>query len=456
MRQAWISLAVLCSGSALGLLDSTMMNVALPAVSADLGAGIDELFWALNSYLLTATVPLVTSGRLGDLFGPKPLFLAGIVTFTLASLACGLATTPGWLIAARAVQGLGCALFLPQGTTLVTQLFPPARRGAAWGVWGAVSGAAVAAGPAIGGFLVEPMGWRGIFLVNVPAGLLLTVLAVRLLPRRPVDRLRRFDLLGTVLLGLALFQIVFALIEAAPWWLAGGALTLGAFLLVQRARQHTDPLVPFAVFSSRTFRLITLGQTALPFGVSSTVLLTLLHLQAGAGLSPLRAGLLSGVAPTVSILFAPLSGRLTDRFGGGYVLLSGLGLMTVGCAVLGHAVWSGNGLLSGLVVFGIGMGVVFAPPGVLAMRDIEPGMAGAASGVFTLSGRIGGVVGTAVVGAVLKHLLPADALAGRSISAEVSHAVAFAYTLPAVALAVAAVLALAAESPSRRPARMPA
>jgi EmrB/QacA subfamily drug resistance transporter len=450
-------LAVLCLVSFMTLIDAYAVNLAAPALQRDLGAGIDQILWIVNGYFLALVVVPITAGRLGDRYGHRTVLIVGLAVFTAASAGCALAGNPTELIVVRVVQGVGAGLLTPQTLALITHVFTPDRRGWAMGVSGAVAGVAVAAGPSLGGILVGAFGWRAIFLVNVPIGiaaaLLLTVTAPN--PRGPRLRL---DLLGASVLAVGLLLITYALIEAEPhhWGavLAGisagrllliGLGVLGGFVVVQYLRRDRDALIPLQLLRNRDFALMCVAGGALPCSVASMMFLLSDYLQNGARFGAGRAGLILAVAPAVSIYFARCAGRLSDRIGARPVTLAGLSFMAAGVAwpaVLvgpGTSIWT---LLPGLVLFGVGMGVVFGGPFILAMRDVDPGMSGTASGVFGTAYRVGGVLGNATVGLVLEAGLAHGHLAG---------AVRSALLLPLALLIVAGGLTVATRS---RPARV--
>ncbi|WP_202638559.1 MFS transporter [Bailinhaonella thermotolerans] len=428
----WLVLWTLLLSSAICALDSTAVNVAIPAMMLDLGAGLDDVLWVVNAYVLALVMLLVSGGRLADLYGPRTLFLAGLAVFTLASGLAGAAGGAGPLIAARVLQGIGAALLLPQTMSMITHIFPPERRGRAFGLWGVVAGIVVALGPAAGGLIVSSLGWRWIFHLNLPLGALGLVAVALVCPNPRAGSRRRFDLLGSALLALALFAVAFALIEGRAEAALAAAVPLAAFVLVERARQHRDPLLPFALVKDRGFTLMAVVNLALPAAVGSMMFLTVYHLQNAGGLPAAGAGLVVAAAPVVSVPFAALSGRLTDRYGGKYVLFTGLLLFLAG---LGWAAVAVGGawpeLLPGLLVFGAGMGLVYAPPGTIAMYGVAQAMSGAASGVFSTVTRIGALIGSAGAGALLRT------------SGDLTHAVSGAYTLPLAVTAVAAALTLA-------------
>src|SRR5947199_2953007 len=224
----WLVLIALCIGFFMILLDTTIVNIAIPNMIDKLHASLDEILWVINAYILVYAVLLITAGRLGDLYGPKQLFQLGLAVFTLASAACGMAQNPGQLIVFRVLQGIGGALLTPQTLSVITTIFPAERRGAAFGLWGAVAGVATVAGPTLGGFIVSHWGWRWIFFVNVPIGIGALVMAAIVMPNLQLNRRHRLDFLGTALVTAALFAVTYGLIEGQPhdWGKVWGPVTI--------------------------------------------------------------------------------------------------------------------------------------------------------------------------------------------------------------------------------------
>src|SRR5258708_2262882 len=213
----WAVLLVVSLGFFMTLLDLTIVNIAIPNMITKLHASLDDILWVINAYALVLAVLVITAGRLGDLIGPRPMFLGGVAVFTAASVACGFAPSPGWLIGFRAVQGLGAAMLMPQTLTIITNTFPPERRGAAFGVWGAVAGVATIAGPTRGGLLVTAFGWRYIFSVNLPFGVLVLILTPLIIPNVVPGRRHRLDIPGVVLASAALLAICYGLVEGQKY-----------------------------------------------------------------------------------------------------------------------------------------------------------------------------------------------------------------------------------------------
>ncbi|WP_017592071.1 MFS transporter [Nocardiopsis potens] len=420
----WAILAALCLGFFMTLLDLTIVNIAIPDMIRRLGAAVDEVLWVVNAYTLVLAVLIITAGRLGDLFGPRRLFLVGVAVFTSASVACGFSPDAAWLIAARVLQGVGAAIMMPQTMTLIIRVFPAERRGTAMGVWGAVAGLATIAGPTLGGLLVTGFDWRFIFFVNVPFGALALVLGALLIPPDPPSEARpRFDGTGVLLATLALGLLAFGLVEGErfhwgqvvgpvgiPLLLALSAVLFAAFLVQQRARQGRDPLVPFALFADRNYSLMSLNAALVSVAMLGYSLLFTIYLQSVLQMSALAAGLTMAPMSVMSMVAAPVIGRWVDRVGGKYLLVGGFALFGGGLAALLALASPDSGwpvFVAPLVVMGIGVASVFGPMNSLAMYRVEPRMAGAASGVLNTVRQLGSVLGGAVVGALMQTSLSA-------------------------------------------------
>jgi EmrB/QacA subfamily drug resistance transporter len=417
----WAVLIVVSLGFFMTLLDLTIVNVAIPNMIDRLHASLDDVLWVINAYALVLAVLLITAGRLGDLFGQRTVFFIGIVVFTLASGACGLAPSAGWLIGFRAVQGLGAALLMPQTLAILTMVFPLERRGAAFGVWGAVAGIATVAGPTLGGLLVTAFDWRYIFFINLPVGVAVLILTVLLIPDLRTNRRHSFDVLGVVLASGALLAICYSLVEgqkynwgtikgilSIPLLLAVGLVLLAVFVLVQARRQDGEPLVPFSLFRDRNYALMNLVGTFISIGLLGIFLPFSIYLQNVLGFSALKAGLTMAPASVLGMFIAPFAGRMSDRIGGKYILVSGLILFgggMGGVVLIAQTTSAWYSFLAPQLVAGIGIGCMFAPLTTVAMRSITPTMAGAASGVFNTTRQVGTVIGTAGVGALLQNRL---------------------------------------------------
>jgi EmrB/QacA subfamily drug resistance transporter len=415
----WVVLLILCFGFFMILLDLTVVNIAIPSIVDDLHASLDQVLWVLNGYVLVYAVLLITSGRLGDFYGQRNMFAAGLVVFTAASAYCGLAPDITHLQAARVVQGAGGALLTPQTLALLTAIFPPDRRGAAFGVWGGVAGIASVAGPTVGGLLVTNWSWRAIFFMNLPIGALVLLATFVFVPDIRPGRRHRMDVPGVIIATAGLFALVFALIEGQrfnwghiwgvatiPNMLAAGALLMVVFVLWERAQE--EPLMPLSLFENRNFAVLSWIGIVVAFGMFGLFLPIVIYLQSVLGLSALASGIAMAPMSGLSILVAPVAGRLADRIGGKYILMSGLLMFAAGMLWLMAVVGIGASpwhFLGPFLVSGFGMGMVFAPMATVAMRNVKPDMAGAASGVYNSIRQMGGVIGSSVVGAILQNQL---------------------------------------------------
>ncbi|MFJ1602333.1 MFS transporter [Streptomyces sp. NPDC088253] len=412
----WAILITLSLGFFMTLLDLTIVNIAIPDMGRDLDASLDEILWVVNAYTLALAVLMITAGRLGDLRGKRNLFLAGVALFTLASLACGLAQNPAQLIAFRAVQGLGAALLMPQTLSIIAEVFPADRRGAAMGVWGVVAGVSGALGPIIGGALITHLDWRWIFFVNLPLGVVVLGLAAAIIPgsRRTVRH--RFDTLGVLLASGALFCLAFGLTEgqrydwnAWIWSLFGAAaLLFAAFLGHERGQQGDEPLVPFSLFKDHNFTLINFVGVTVSFGVVGMVLPLTIYLQSVLGYSALKSGLVLLPLALGSFVTAGPAGVLADKIGGKFLLMTGLLAWTAALVWIVAAADVGSSWTAvafPLFLAGLGAGCTFAPMATEVMRNVPAKLSGAASGVNNALRQVGSVLAGAVVGAVLQAQL---------------------------------------------------
>ncbi len=408
----WAVLVTVSLGFFMTVLDMTIVNIAVPDVMRSLHTGLDQVMWTISGYTLVLAALLVTASRLGDMRGQRTLFAVGVAVFTAASALCGLAPDAGFLVAARLVQGLGAALLTPQTMALIMAVFPAGRRGTALGIWGSVAGVATLAGPTLGGLLVSALGWRWVFFVNIPVGLLVLVLTFLLVPDLRTGRAHRLDLPGVLLSTAALTCVTFALMEGDRYgWngaIAGlgvtGALLAALFLRGQRRRQGAEPLVPCALFATRGFTVMTLLVGAIGAALITAVLPLGLYFQQVLGFSAVHAGLALAPSPLVSLVVSPLAGRLSDRVGGRRVLLVGLASFCAGLvAVIALAQASASALVFTvpLMCMGLGTGCMIAPLSTEAMRHVPGHLAGAAAGVNSTVRQLGSVLGSAAATALM-------------------------------------------------------
>ena len=429
-RNPWLVVVVLVTGFFMIMLDTTIVNVAIPAMSAGLNTTLDQILWVLNAYILTYAVLLITAGRLGDLYGQRNLFAIGLAIFTVASALCGFAQDANQLIAARVLQGIGGAVLTPQTLSILTVLFPPERRGAAFGVWAGVAGLATLTGPTVGGAIVTYIDWRWIFYVNVPIGIAALVATFVIIPDLRPGRRHGLDIVGIILSTAGLFGVVFGLIEGErfswgeigsyvitiPEVIVAGAALLVLFVIWERFQ--AEPLVPLSLFEERNFAVANWIAASIAFGMMSLFLPIVIYLQSVRGFSALTAGLTLAPMSLTSMVVAPFAGRMADRVGGKYILMAGILLFAIGFGSLTFVAGPDStwiDFLGPAIVSGAGMGMTFAPMTTVAMRDISPRMAGAASGVLNTTRQVGAAVGSAVVGALLQNNL-ATALHDQAVS----------------------------------------
>jgi EmrB/QacA subfamily drug resistance transporter len=415
------ALVVLSLGLFMTLLDLTIVNVAIPRISDGLGAGLDSILWVLNAYSLVYAVLLISSGRLGDIVGPRRLFMLGTGIFTTASLASALATSPAQLILARAVQGLGAAVLAPQGLPILLSIFPLEKRAAVFAIFGVLAGLAVLAGPTLGGFLVTHFGWPSIFYVNLPVGVLVILAALVFVPDIRPGRRHRLDFVGVGLATCGLLGVVYGLIEgqryqwgtitgfiSIPLVIGAGVAVLAVFFVHQTRRQDREPLLPFAVFRDRNFAVMTFVLCAMGFSILSFYLPLTIYLQSVLGLSAVDAGLTIAAQPLTMILFSGVSNALMTKVDPKHLLIPGLLGLAAGTGFIAVAVHASSGrwsFLPGLILAGAGMAFIWGPVYALATRDLKPQHAGVASGVLNTIQELGAVIAGAVVGAVLQTQL---------------------------------------------------
>jgi len=415
-RRWWI-LAVMLTAEIMDLLDSTIVNVGGPSLKRDLGVTAQELQWIIGGYALALGAFLILGGRLGDRFGRRQMFLFGVITFTLSSLLCAIAPTTGWLIIFRFVEGVAAAMLLPQGFGLIRQAFPPAEFGKAFAVFGPVFGLGGILGPIIGGFIIQAnlfnIGWRMVFVVNIPIGIVATVLAFVMLPRQRGDRSVSIDLLGVVLVATASGLLVLPLIQGqqAGWplwtWLCflGSALGLGVFILRNRAvsAQGNTALVDPEIFSYRSYTTGLGGLFLFFSGFTGVYLVVTLFLQIGQGYSASGAALGNIPIALGTALGGMLSGAvLAERFGrrvlqiGGVLQIAGAVVLLIELRDTSH--FHLLQIIPGMVISGFGTGLVVAALFDTIISAIAGSSVGSASGVLSAVQSIASSVGVAVFG----------------------------------------------------------
>jgi len=391
------------------VLDNLVVSVALPSIHRDFGSSVQSLEWTVNAYTLCFAVFLMIGASFGDRFGRRRMFLAGLSTFTLASLAAALAPDTGLLIAARAVQGAGAAIVTPLTLTLLAETFPAERRGMALGVWSGISGTAVAIGPLVGGGVIAALNWHWIFGINVPIGFALVPVAARRLGESHGPN-SHLDLPGLALSGLGLLGIVYGLIHAqtagfgAPTTLlalAGGLALIAAFVAVElRSR---EPMLPMGFFARRVFMMTNIATLAMYFGMFGSIFFLSQYLQLVLGNSALQAGLKLLLWTGAVMVVSPLAGVLSARFGSRPFLAAGLTLQAAALAWIAATATTTTSYTTVLVPFifgGSGMALVFAPSASAILSVVRPDQAGQASGAANAIREVGGVFGVAVLATV--------------------------------------------------------
>jgi EmrB/QacA subfamily drug resistance transporter len=450
-NRRWLTLAAVAFGLFMIMLDNTVVNVALPSIRQDLGIGISELEWIVNAYALTFGVLILSGGKLADMYGRRRIFIVGLVIFTFASLACGLASSAGILIAARIVQGVGAALMNPATLSIITATFPPRQRGMAIGIWAGVSALALAIGPLVGGLLTEQINWNWIFFINVPIGVL-AVLAARLFinESRDTSHEQRLDLPGLTASGIGLFALTYGLIQTNHYaWtsplvlsmLAVAALSFVAFVLLELHQRI--PMLDLSLFRNANFAGATIVMLLVGLAMFGVFFFNSLFIQNILGFSAVQTGATFLPMTVLIVLVAPAAGRLTDRFGARWLMGLGMTLVALSLLLFGRlgadaTFWS---ILPGLLVGGLGMAITMAPTTATAMASVPVDNAGVGSAVINSVRQIGGSVGIAVMGALFATELtvgPTDPrysaqfVAGYHLALHVAAAIALAGAIVAV------------------------
>jgi EmrB/QacA subfamily drug resistance transporter len=413
----WNALWAMMIGFFMIMVDSTIVAVANPTIMADLHTGYDTVVWVTSAYLLGYAVVLLVAGRLGDRFGTKNLYLAGLVVFTTASLWCGLSGSAAMLITARVVQGIGAGVLTPQTLSTITRIFPPERRGVAVSLWGATAGVATLVGPLAGGALVDGLGWEWIFFVNVPIGIIGLGIALWLVPALPTQA-HRFDVVGVALSGVGMFLIVFGLQQGQaahwePWvWatIVAGVGCMSVFVYWQAANTR-EPLIPLDIFGDRDFSLCNAGVAIIAFATTAMMLPLMFYMQAVCGLSPTRSALVIAPMAVANGVLAPFVGVIVDRYHPRPVLGFGFSMLAIGLTWLlfemapDTPIWR---LLLPFGVIGVGSAFVWSPLTATATRNLPPDLAGAGSAVYNSVRQLGAVLGSAAMAAFMTWRITAQ------------------------------------------------
>ena len=470
-RTRWLALIVLCLGDLMIVLDTTIVNVALPSIRTDLGFSETSLAWVVNAYLLTFGGFLLLGGRLGDLFGHRRLFVSGIGLFTAASLLCGLSTSQGMLVAARAVQGLGGAVVSAVALSLIMMLFTdPIERTKAMGFFGFVMAAGGSIGVLLGGVLTDTLSWHWVFLVNLPIGAAVFALTFALIPGGRGQGRAKVDVAGAATVTLSLMLAVYAVVNGngVGWTsartlglLAAAAALMVAFLLIESRVE--SPLVPLRLFKLRNVSSANVIGVLWAAAMFSSFFLTALYLQLVLGYKPLDVGLTFLPANVIMAVFSlGLSARIVMRFGIKLPIAAGMTLVAAGLLLFVRAPVDGNvfvDVIPAMIVFGIGAGLAFNPVLLAAMSDVEQSEAGLASGVVNTAFMMGGALGLAVLASLAASRTSSLRADGESalVALNGGYHVAFAVgALFALAAGVVAAVVLREAKPAHEAAREPA
>jgi EmrB/QacA subfamily drug resistance transporter len=413
-RRAWWTLGGACTGLFVLMLDSTIVGLALPAIQRELDASASGLQWVMNGYLLVIAALVVTGGRLGDIYGRRAVFTAGLAIFAGGSILSGVASSEEALIAGRVVQGIGAAAMLPLSLAIVSDAFPGEQQARALGIWAAISAVALAIGPLVGGLLVD-VDWRLIFWINVPVLAVGAAVMLGVVPEtRDESATHRLDLAGLVLLAAGLIALVLPLVESPEWGLGSartlvvlmvGAALMAAFWVVEH--RVAQPIVDFALFRNGPYFGASAAAFALVGAWWSLIFFQPQYLQGSLGHSATVAGLLILPVTAPMVVISPLAGRLIARFGARRLMTAGMLCAVAGLVVLTQLTdSSGYGLLlPGYLLFGVALGLVYAPMSSAAMAAMPPEKTGIASGVLAMDRVLAGALGLAVTGAVFQSLI---------------------------------------------------
>jgi EmrB/QacA subfamily drug resistance transporter len=421
-NKKWWTLAAVSVGLFMIMLDNTVVNVALPSMQRGLHLSLSALEWIVAGYALTFAAFMLTGGKLADLLGRRLIFMAGLVVFTGASLACGLAPNGGFLIGARVVQGLGGALMNPSTLSIITATFPPKERGTAIGIWAGVSGMALAIGPLIGGLLTEHVNWNWIFFINVPVGAIgLVVTPLLIEETRDTSHEQRPDVPGLVSSAVGLFALTYGFIEANTYgWTSGrilGAFAVAAVALVVFGALELHqrlPMLDLSLFRNRTFSGANTAMLFVGLAMFGTFFYVSLYMQQILRYSPVEAGASFLPMTILVITIAPRAGKLSDRFGSRWLVGGGMTLLAI---MLLYYSWLGLSesfwaLLPGLILGGVGMAFTMTPTTAAAMSSVPVDKAGVGSAVLNSMRQVGGSLGIAVMGAIVASTTASSLKAG--------------------------------------------
>jgi len=445
-NRKWWTLGTVCFALLMIVLDGNVVNLAVPSIMKTFNASIGQIEWVNNAYLLTFAILLITLGRLGDEVGRKKMFLVGLFSFIIGSFLCAAAPSINYLIAFRVIQGIGGAAMMPATLSLIAANFEKKERGAAMGIWGAVSGLGIVLGPILGGYLTEKgLGvninnllhitdfWRYVFYINIPVGILAIVSSFLFISEsKDSEKKHKYDIVGIFLSSIAIFLLTFGFIEGAKfgWWkvnerfiLFGQSIGAGhisvipflfllsilfiiVFVLFEQT-QKIDPLVDMNLFKARNFSIGSFAAAVLSFSMMGSFFLLPLFLQSIMGFTAIKTGqVLLPFAITIMIM-APIAGRLADKFGGKYLISAGMAIMAIGGFYIGHFRLDTqiNELILPFIIMGLGMGMSMSPLTNITLLETPEDEIGGASGVISTARQIGSVMGIAILAAFLQTVI---------------------------------------------------
>ena len=422
-NKKWWTLAAVAFGLFMIMLDNTVVNVALPSIQQSLHMSISQLEWIVTAYALTFAAFMLTGGKLADLIGRRRIFVIGLVVFTAASLACGIAPSSNWLIGARTVQGIGAALLNPATLSIITATFPPRQRGLAIGIWAGISAMALAIGPLVGGLLTEHINWNWVFYINVPIGIVGIAASYAFIEEsRDTSHEQRLDLPGLLSSGIGLFSLTYGLIEANNYgWTSGriltafvvGVVALALFVVLELHQRL--PMLELELFKNGTFTGANAAMLLVGLAMFGVFFYVSLFMQQVLRYSPVQAGATFLPMTVLVILVAPQAGRMSDKVGSRWLVGAGLTL------VAGSLLWysrldvSSNfwDILPGLIMGGFGMAMAMTPTTAAAMGSVPVDKAGVGSAVLNSMRQVGGSLGIAIMGAVVAHVAGLGHVGGR-------------------------------------------
>jgi EmrB/QacA subfamily drug resistance transporter len=456
LKFRWLAVIVLLVASFMDLLDTTIVNVALPSIQEDLDATSSQLIWIVSGYVLSFAVLLITSGRLGDRYGRKTVFIIGVFGFTLASIGCAFAQTADALVISRIVQGAFSAIMIPQVLSIIQVLFKPKERAAVFGLTGAISGLAAVAGPLVGGLLVSGdafgLGWRSIFVINVPVGIVLLIASFIFIPNSKSDKPVKLDILGVSLITVALVLIIFPLVQGRelewPLWiwlmLAASPVLLIVFVALQNRAERTGgmALIPPSLFKNRGFSAGIVTSFVGLSSIGAFFLILVLYLQTGLGFSAIDAGLATLPFSIGAFLGSGIAVPLAPKLGKFLIVIGGV-FQLVGYYLVKQVILDqgdslvGSDLIVAMAIAGVGLTLILVPLNDLALAQTDVADAGAASGVLNTFQQVGGALGVAVVSAVFF-----DAVGVNFSPAGLREAFELAIWIPLVSVALTGVVSL--------------